>query len=185
MEQLNEAFLYRETRLVDKSGCIAFQGSKWEAGSAYIGLKVEVCYSDLHPEVLTIYHELFEPRAIRPLRMAHYTRKEVSPPSLYVKSKVQFPVHTSGNIVSFEGHLNWITSIKELLPEVKFISASVMPNDDKIKNADQIWIQANYLSHANFYKVINIARNRKIKTRYFKSTSAKRCAEQLIEDQDK
>lgn len=78
-ESLNFAFRSTETRLVNKSGCLSFRGQEWEAGSAYIGLKVEVSFQANAPDELTIYHELMEPKQIRVLTMTSHTRKEKTP----------------------------------------------------------------------------------------------------------
>jgi hypothetical protein len=39
-----KAFLHLERRKVDKSGCISFQGKKYEAGVAYVGRTVDIVY---------------------------------------------------------------------------------------------------------------------------------------------
>jgi transposase InsO family protein len=39
---LREAFLHKETRKVDKTGCISFGGSLYEVGIAYIGKQIEI-----------------------------------------------------------------------------------------------------------------------------------------------
>ena len=57
--------------------------------------------------------------------------------------------------------------------------ASVLPNAQLIRQADTIWIQANALSHAFFYKIITEARKYDIPVRYFSFASAEKCAEQL------
>ncbi len=75
-ETMNYAFTSTELRLVNKSGCLSFRGKEWEAGSAYIGLKVEVSFQTNNPDELTIYHELMGSKQIRVLTMRHHTRKE-------------------------------------------------------------------------------------------------------------
>jgi len=49
-----EAFLHSEERRVDKTGCISFQGAKYEVGLLYVGLKVEVIYDPADPSELRI-----------------------------------------------------------------------------------------------------------------------------------
>jgi transposase InsO family protein len=39
---LREAFLHTETRKVDKTGCISFEGNLYEVGIAYIGKQIEI-----------------------------------------------------------------------------------------------------------------------------------------------
>jgi hypothetical protein len=42
VEQLRDAFLHTESRKVDKTGCVSFQGNLYEVGLAYIGRKIEI-----------------------------------------------------------------------------------------------------------------------------------------------
>lgn len=43
-DKLKDAFLRKETRKVDKTGCVSFSGNLYEAGLAYIGEKVEIWF---------------------------------------------------------------------------------------------------------------------------------------------
>jgi len=54
---VTEAFLHEEARRVDKSGCISFQGRKYEVGVEYLGQKVGVIYDPGNTEKLTIEHK--------------------------------------------------------------------------------------------------------------------------------
>ena len=60
-DQLREAFLRTETRKVDKTGCISFEGNLYEVGIAFIGRKVTVCYDPSWTEELEVVHELSKP----------------------------------------------------------------------------------------------------------------------------
>jgi putative transposase len=51
------AFLHCEERKVDKSGCISFQGKKYEVGVSFIGCKVDVIYDPGDISKLTIEYE--------------------------------------------------------------------------------------------------------------------------------
>lgn len=53
-ETVANAFLYSETRKVDKSGCISFGGKKYEVGVAYVGRRVEVVYDSADTSVVTV-----------------------------------------------------------------------------------------------------------------------------------
>jgi hypothetical protein len=50
-----------------------------------------------------------------------------------------------------------------------------------IRNADIVWLQTNCLSHASYYKIINIIRTTKKELKNFKHSSSKKCATELIE----
>ena len=56
-EAIANAFLHLEERKVDKSGCISFQGEKYEVGLPFIGCKVNVVYDPADISQLTIEYE--------------------------------------------------------------------------------------------------------------------------------
>ena len=43
-QAIHDAFLHREERKVDKTGCISFQGKPYEVGLQFLGMKVTVIY---------------------------------------------------------------------------------------------------------------------------------------------
>lgn len=53
-------------------------------------------------------------------------------------------------------------------------------NEAAIRNADVIWLQPNCLSHADFYKIIDLVRREEKPLHYFTWASAEKCAEQLL-----
>lgn len=69
--------------------------------------------------------------------------------------------------------------MKKLLPNVVFYSADVIPNKDVLRNADQVWVQTQYISHAAFYRIVS-ALGSDTQLRFFISKSARICAEQLV-----
>jgi len=56
-ETIASAFLRLEDRKVDKSGCIQFQGKRYEVGVLLIGRKVSVVYDPNDIEALTVEHD--------------------------------------------------------------------------------------------------------------------------------
>ncbi len=56
-ETVSNAFLHFEERKVDKSGCISFQGAKYEVGINFVGNKVGVVYDPADISRLTIEYE--------------------------------------------------------------------------------------------------------------------------------
>ena len=96
---------------------------------------------------------------------------------------VEFPYTVKKRTVVFGGHESWSKAIRPLLNDVRFVETSAQPNPVMIRNAEVVWIQTNAMSHANFYKIIDIVRKHDIELRYFKYASAEKCAEQLaLED---
>ena len=95
---------------------------------------------------------------------------------------VELPYHATQRVVVFGGHDTWLKAIKPLLPNVVFVNREQNPNAEIIRAADAVWIQANALSHKNYYKIINIVRTYRIPVRYFGYASARKCAEQLVHE---
>jgi len=61
------AFLHCEERKVDKSGCISFDGRKYEVGLNFIGCTVEVIYDPADVEELTIEYQRHTPWRVKQL----------------------------------------------------------------------------------------------------------------------
>ncbi len=98
-----------------------------------------------------------------------------------VPQNLTFPCSTrERRIVSFGGHPGWMKNIKALLPDVRFVSTDELPNRDMIRNADEIWLQTNYMSHAFYYGIIDTVRSSGKELHYFQYSSAEKCAEQLV-----
>lgn len=70
-DEIAEAFLRVENRKVDKSGCISFNGKKYEIenGLLLIGRKVNVIYEHSDTEHLWIEHENFPRTTAKPLEI--------------------------------------------------------------------------------------------------------------------
>lgn len=88
-------------------------------------------------------------------------------------------VAVNKRICIFGGHETWIKAIKERLVGTKFIKSGDLHSLDIIRNADEIWIQPNAISHSFYGKVLDAARLNNITVRYFSYASAKKCAEQV------
>lgn len=104
--------------------------------------------------------------------------KEV--PEEPIDETIQYPFITPGKILSFGGHPSWIKEMKKKLPNVVFIDPDTLPNTDLIRSSDVVWIQTNYISHSNFYKIINAVGPSGKQVRYFTSSSSAKCAEQVV-----
>lgn len=61
------AFLHCEHRKVDKTGCISFEGRKYEVGLSFIGCSVDVVYDPADITELTIEYEGHAPWKVREL----------------------------------------------------------------------------------------------------------------------
>ncbi len=78
-----EAFLHHETRKVDKSGCISFQGRKYEVSVTLIGAKVEIAFDPMATETLTVHYKDIKPFDVKPLVIGEFC----------TGSKPQLPEH--------------------------------------------------------------------------------------------
>jgi transposase InsO family protein len=78
-----EAFLHHEIRRVDKSGCISFQGRKYEVSVALIGTKVEIAFDPMATEILTVRYKDMKPFDVKPLVIGEFC----------TGSKPQLPEH--------------------------------------------------------------------------------------------
>jgi len=83
---ITNAFLHCEERKVDKSGCISFEGKKYEVGISFIGCKVDVIYDPADTSELTIEYEGHSPWRAKQLVIGEYTGKRPELPE-YLQPK--------------------------------------------------------------------------------------------------
>lgn len=74
-ETIASSFLHCEERKVDKTGCISFDGRKYEAGLPFIGCTVNVIYDPADITELTIEYEGHAPWKARQLVIGEMTGK--------------------------------------------------------------------------------------------------------------
>jgi len=67
-----QAFLHHEIRRVDKSGCISFQGRRYEVSVALIGTKVEIAFDPMATEILTVRYKDMKPFDVKPLVIGEF-----------------------------------------------------------------------------------------------------------------
>ena len=118
-------------------------------------------------------------RELADLRELVFMQQSDEPVETEAKEEIKFPVETSGRIVSFGGHPSWINEMKKLLPNVMFYSPDVVPNKDAIRNADQVWVQTQCISHSAFYR-IESALGEKTQMRFFPNQNVRNCAEKIV-----
>ena len=78
---VGEAFLYHESRKVDKGGCISFQGHRYETRTQLIGRTVEIAYDPSAPETITVSCQGVEPFQAKPLQIGSYCETAQKLPS--------------------------------------------------------------------------------------------------------
>lgn len=99
------------------------------------------------------------------------------------EAEIDFPYQTRRRIAAFGGHDTWRKAIRPMLPGVRFFDREMLPDIHTIKGSDVVWIQSNAISHKFFYRIIDTARKENIPVRYFGFASARKCAEQLVMDE--
>lgn len=82
-------------------------------------------------------------------------------------------------ICIFGGHPTWINGVKGQLVNARFFKDGDLHSLDIIRNAQEIWIQPNAISHSFYGKVLNAARLNGISVRYFGFAGIKKCLEQV------
>ena len=86
----------------------------------------------------------------------------------------------SKKICVFGGHPTWIKIMEKSLINAKFFKDDNLHSLDSIRNAEEIWIQSNAISHSFYGKVLDVARLNGIPVRYFRFSGTKKCKEQVI-----
>lgn len=84
---VGEAFLYHESRKVDKGACISFQGRRYETKTQLIGHTVEISYDPTDSEIITINSPGLEPFQVKPLQIGSYCdSRQPVPPEMQEKA---------------------------------------------------------------------------------------------------
>lgn len=92
-----------------------------------------------------------------------------------------FPYAVKGATVIFGGHETWLKAIRPLLTgNVRFVGKELNFDEGIVRRADMIWIQTNALSHKQYYRIIDAARQCRKPVRYFTHASAVKSAEQVM-----
>ena len=94
----------------------------------------------------------------------------------------RFPYEVSRETVVFGGHDSWLKAIRPMLTgNIRFIDRDLVFDAHVIRNADIIWIQPNAISHSQYYRIVDAARQYRKPVRYFTYASAAKGAEQVTE----
>lgn len=82
-----EAFLHHETREIDKSGCLSFDGRKYDVSVSLAGKTVEIAYDPMAPETITVTCEGTAPITVKPLAIPEFCDKSPVRPSCMQEEK--------------------------------------------------------------------------------------------------
>ena len=104
----------------------------------------------------------------------------------HAPTDVKLPYYTDKKIVIFGGHPHWLRKIAPLLPNIRLYGKDYNYIDTKlVASCNIIWIQPNAISHTCMHMVVNTANRHNIPIGYFKFSSARKCAIQLVEEINK
>ena len=102
------------------------------------------------------------------------------------RRQIDYPYRTKKRTVIFGGHDSFLKAIKPMLPEVRFVDAGNLAFDPEIiRNAEVVWIQNNCISHSQYWAIVKNCRLAGVQMRYFAYASAEKCAEQVVEWDEK
>ena len=101
-------------------------------------------------------------------------QKETPDPSIVL------PYETQERIVICGGHDSFLKQFTQLITGNVRTLNNVRVNDELIRNASEIWIQTNAISHSEYYKILNLCRKNDKPVHYFQYASARKCAEQIV-----
>lgn len=78
--RVNEAFLHHEKRMTDNSGCISFQGRRYEVGVTLAGKKVSIAYDPMAPGRITVSADGIPPFDAEPAVIGEHCSKKPALP---------------------------------------------------------------------------------------------------------
>lgn len=109
---------------------------------------------------------------------------DLEEPEEMAEEEAAFPYEVRKDTVIFGGHATWEKVIRPLLKgNVRFIDKDLFTFDPAIiRSADVVWIQPNAMSHTQYYRIIDTARQYKKPVRYFTHASAFKGAVQVMEN---
>ena len=102
-----------------------------------------------------------------------------------VERQIEYPYNNKHRIVSYDGFDNFLKLMRRMLPDVGFVEVNDNIDTQVIHHADIVFVPTNYLSHSAFNKINSAAKKFGFPMRYFSYSSAEKCAEQLIEMDEK
>lgn len=128
---------------------------------------------------------VMERRELADLREIVFNRESIEEEQAAPETADVFPYEVQKDTLIFGGHDTWEKAIKPMLTgNVRFISKDLTFDTAIIRHVEVIWVQTNAISHTQYYRVVDTARQYKKPVRYFTNASAEKCAMQVVENDD-
>lgn len=96
---------------------------------------------------------------------------------------IVFPYTLTLRTLAFGGVDAWRNGMQSLVRGARFYDRDTLRNPNMLKQADVVWLQTNAMPHSLFYHILDIARRENLTVRYFSSSSARNCAEQMVREE--
>jgi mRNA-degrading endonuclease HigB of HigAB toxin-antitoxin module len=74
-EECRDAFLWEDTRKVDKTGCFKLNGIEYEAGVEFIGKKIDARYDPFDLDTVEVWHSGERQKTVSPLKVPEFCGK--------------------------------------------------------------------------------------------------------------
>lgn len=74
-EECRDAFLWEDTRKVDKTGCFKLNGIEYEAGIEFIGKKIDARYDPFDLNAIEVWHSGERQKVVSPLKVPEFCGK--------------------------------------------------------------------------------------------------------------
>lgn len=106
------------------------------------------------------------------LREAIYSleSEDINESSITIEEKLEFI--NNRKIVVFGGSDSWVNNIKDILPNVKFITDELKNLDISfLKNIDFVFINVKSLSHSFYYKIMSVVRKNNVNLFYIDNSN--------------
>lgn len=99
-EECQDAFLWEETRKVDKTGCFKLNGTEYEAGTKYIGKNIDIRYDPFNMGHVELWHSGELVKTVEPLKVGEFCgmiEKEMPTPTKKVTHSRLLKVYEQEN----------------------------------------------------------------------------------------
>lgn len=92
----------------------------------------------------------------------------------------QSPRIIHDGVVVVGGHPAWARRLTERFPSIRAYPHGTTCPESVIRSASELWIQAAYMSHTEFYDVIDVARGCGISVHYFSGAGTTTAIDNLL-----
>lgn len=137
---------------------------KNEAARLKLQTQIAMLQREIEKQNAEISQMKSEQQEISALREALYAAQEQDEGVVNVGIQVR---EIPNGVICIGGTSAWARAMKERISAVSFYPVGVSIQNSTVRNASEVWFRADYISHSDFYRVINITRQCGIPVHYF------------------